>query len=163
MKLLEGFNLAKIGAMVTALMFWGGSLKLCRKHGICMNSKYKRHGSWHESMSTISLLIEYWEMVTISFVFVIWYAGMERSALSNQEVVAGKPLAEFLRHEILEPLQLTETFFQVPLHRQDDLAALYKREPWHGSSSLSGINMIDVLRFLCFFGYSLRFDRRLSN
>lgn len=161
MKLLEGFNLAKIGAMVTALMFWGGSLKLCRKHGIWMNSKYERRGSWHES--TIFLLKDYWEIVTISFVFGILYAGMERSALSNQEVAAGKPLAEFLRHEILEPLQLTETFFQVPLHRQDDLAALYKREPWHGSSSLSGINMIDVLRFLCFFGYILRFDRHLSN
>ena len=64
-----------------------------------------------------------------------WGYGYSSDVLGRLiEVVAGKPLAEFLRHEILEPLQLTETFFQVPLHRQDDLAALYKREPWHGSS-----------------------------
>ena len=97
--------------------------------------------------------------------FCIWYlvCWNGRSALSNQEVVARKPLAEFLRHEILEPLQLTETFFQVPLDRQDDLAALYKREPWHGSSSLSGIEMIDFCGFFPFFGYILRFDRHSSN
>ena len=36
-----------------------------------------RCGSWHDSMSTSFLLFEYWEIVTISFVFGIWYAGME--------------------------------------------------------------------------------------
>ena len=54
-----------------------------------------------------------------------------------QEVAAGQPLEQFLRNEILSPLNLSETFFQVPKNRAGALAALYKREPWHGSSSSS--------------------------
>ena len=54
-----------------------------------------------------------------------------------QEVAAGQPLEQFLCNEILSPLNLSETFFQVPKNRAGALAALYKREPWHGSSSSS--------------------------
>ena len=115
-----------------------------------MNSNYERSGSRDESTIFFVPFI----LRNCNNLFCIWYlvCWNGRSALSNQEVVAGKPLAEFLRHEILEPLQLTETFFQVPLDRQDDLAALYKREPWHGSSSLSGIEMIDFCGFFSFSG-----------
>ena len=54
-----------------------------------------------------------------------------------QEVAAGQPLEQFLCNEILSPLNLSETFFQVPKNRAGALAALYKREPWHGNSSSS--------------------------
>ena len=40
-------------------------------------------------------------------------SGELRPPLGSQEVVAERPLEEFLRLEILEKLQLTETFFQV--------------------------------------------------
>ena len=55
--------------------------------------------------------------------------------MDAEEVVANMPLEQFLRKEILVPLKLSDTFFQVPQERYKDLAALYKREPWHGSSA----------------------------
>ncbi|CAJ1424591.1 unnamed protein product, partial [Effrenium voratum] len=65
-----------------------------------------------------------------------WGYGYSSDVLGRlMEVVAGMPLDQFLRKEVLEPLGLTETFFQVPPSRAKDLGALYKREPWHGQSS----------------------------
>ena len=66
----------------------------------------------------------------------MWQRTGKRIRISK-EVVSKRPLEEFLRCEILEKLQLTETFFQVPLDKAVDLAALYKREPWHGSSDMT--------------------------
>eukprot|EP00435_Cladocopium_sp_Y103_P012876 s3119_g3.t1 len=64
-----------------------------------------------------------------------WGYGYSSDVLGRLiEVAAGQPLDQFLRNEILSPLNLSETFFQVPKNRAGALAALYKREPWHGSS-----------------------------
>lgn len=74
-----------------------------------------------------------------------WGYGYSSDVLGRLiEVVSKRPLEEFLRCEILEKLQLTETFFQVPLDKAVDLAALYKREPWHGSSKSVNFVTCDV-------------------
>ena len=45
------------------------------------------------------------------------------------EVISGKPLEEFLRERLFEPLDMPDTGFSVPDHKLDRFAACYERAP----------------------------------
>ena len=45
------------------------------------------------------------------------------------EVISGKPLEEFLRERLFEPLDMPDTCFSVPDHKLDRFAACYERAP----------------------------------
>ena len=45
------------------------------------------------------------------------------------EVISGKPLEEFLRERLFEPLDMPDTGFSVPDHKLDRFAACYERGP----------------------------------
>lgn len=65
-----------------------------------------------------------------------WGYGFSSDVLGRVvEVVAGQPLDTFLLAEVIEPLGMKDTFFEVPKDKADRLAALYKREPWDGSGA----------------------------
>lgn len=49
------------------------------------------------------------------------------------EVVTGKALDVFLKHEVIDPLGMHDTGFACPAEKAPRLAALYKREPWDGN------------------------------
>eukprot|EP00933_Yihiella_yeosuensis_P005687 TRINITY_DN110255_c0_g1_i1.p1 TRINITY_DN110255_c0_g1~~TRINITY_DN110255_c0_g1_i1.p1 ORF type:complete len:501 (-),score=88.78 TRINITY_DN110255_c0_g1_i1:262-1593(-) len=63
-----------------------------------------------------------------------WGYGYSSDILGRVvEVVSGRPLDEYLKAEVIEPLGMTDTAFQVPTAKAPRLAALYKREPWDGA------------------------------
>ena len=45
------------------------------------------------------------------------------------EVISGKPLEEYLREKLFEPLDMPDTCFSVPDHKLDRFAACYERAP----------------------------------
>jgi len=64
-----------------------------------------------------------------------WGYGYSSDVLGRLiEVLTKKRLDDFLREELLEPLGMASTFFAVPEEQAAKLAALYKREPWHGKA-----------------------------
>lgn len=66
-----------------------------------------------------------------------WGYGYSSDVLGRViEVIAGRPLDAFLHDEVLAPLGMKDTFFEVPMDRRARLATLYKREPWDGSGKV---------------------------
>ncbi|CAE7408438.1 exgA [Symbiodinium necroappetens] len=64
-----------------------------------------------------------------------WGYGYSSDVLGRLiEVLTKKRLDDFLKEEVLEPLGMANTFFAVPEEQAAKLAALYKREPWHGKA-----------------------------
>jgi CubicO group peptidase (beta-lactamase class C family) len=62
-----------------------------------------------------------------------WGYGFSSDVLGRVvEVVCGQPLDKYLTAEVIEPLGMQDTFFEVPKEKAHRLAALYKREPWDG-------------------------------
>mmetsp|Transcript_81809 Transcript_81809/g.128840 ORF Transcript_81809/g.128840 Transcript_81809/m.128840 type:complete len:484 (-) Transcript_81809:246-1697(-) len=65
-----------------------------------------------------------------------WGYGFSSDVLGRVvEVVSGQPLDKFLLSDVIEPLGMHDTFFEVPREKAHRLAALYKREPWDGSGA----------------------------
>ncbi|CAE7568348.1 unnamed protein product [Symbiodinium natans] len=65
-----------------------------------------------------------------------WGYGYSSDVLGRLiEVLTKKRLDDFLKEEVLEPLGMVNTFFAVPAESSSKLAALYKREPWHGKAT----------------------------
>lgn len=70
-----------------------------------------------------------------------WGYGYSSDILGRViEVVSGKPLDKFLQAEVLDKLDMRDTFFSLPPDRKDRLAALYAREPWDGGGK-NGMNV----------------------
>jgi len=65
-----------------------------------------------------------------------WGYGYSSDVLGRIiEVVSNRPLDEYLKTEVLQPLGMHDTDFIVPKKKQSRLAALYKRDPWDGQAS----------------------------
>eukprot|EP00971_Amphidinium_carterae_P172747 3424777-Amphidinium_carterae.1 len=64
-----------------------------------------------------------------------WGYGYSSDVLGRIiEIVSNRPLDEYLRTEVLQPLGMHDTDFAVPKQKLHRLAALYKREPWDGQA-----------------------------
>lgn len=73
-----------------------------------------------------------------------WGYGYSSDVLGRiVEVVAGRPLDEYLQANVIIPLGMHDTFFEVPLEKASRLSALYKREPWDGSGSHPQLLVVD--------------------
>jgi methyl acetate hydrolase len=59
-----------------------------------------------------------------------WLYGTSTDWLGRLiESVAGLPLDQYFRRHILDPLAMSDTFFDVPSHKQDRLVAVHRRQP----------------------------------
>jgi methyl acetate hydrolase len=59
-----------------------------------------------------------------------WLYGTSTDWLGRLvESVAGLPLDQYFRQHILDPLAMSDTFYDVPSHKQDRLVAVHRRQP----------------------------------
>jgi methyl acetate hydrolase len=59
-----------------------------------------------------------------------WLYGTSTDWLGRLiESVAGLPLDQYFRRHILDPLAMSDTFYDVPSHKQDRLLAVHRRQP----------------------------------
>ncbi|MET0145352.1 MAG: serine hydrolase domain-containing protein [Ilumatobacteraceae bacterium] len=64
-----------------------------------------------------------------------WNYGMSTDVLGRVvEVVAGRPFADVVQREVLDPLGMDDTSWHVPADRADRLAALYTPQPGTGTA-----------------------------
>jgi CubicO group peptidase (beta-lactamase class C family) len=74
-----------------------------------------------------------------------WGYGYSSDVLGRiVEVVSGRPLDEYLHTEVIKPLGMHDTFFEVPAEKASRLSALYRREPWDGSGSHPQLQVLDA-------------------
>jgi CubicO group peptidase (beta-lactamase class C family) len=75
-----------------------------------------------------------------------WNYGLSTDIVGRLvEVMSGERLDEYLRHEIFEPLGMTDTGFFVPEDKADRLAALYQFQP---AQNPALVQTADQTRFL---------------
>eukprot|EP00927_Polykrikos_kofoidii_P054012 TRINITY_DN48508_c0_g1_i1.p1 TRINITY_DN48508_c0_g1~~TRINITY_DN48508_c0_g1_i1.p1 ORF type:complete len:530 (+),score=73.58 TRINITY_DN48508_c0_g1_i1:31-1590(+) len=65
-----------------------------------------------------------------------WGYGYSSDLLGRVvEVVTGRELDEYLQSEVIKPLGMKDTFFEVPSKKSSRLSALYSMEPWDGKGN----------------------------